>query len=345
MTQATYVYGNYMDEVLTMDRGGAPYYYHQNALWSVEAITDSTATPVEVYAYDAYGLPAISTGSGTPVPPNAWGTPHSAVGNPWMFTGRQLDEDTGLYYYRARYYDSVKGRFLQRDFEGYVDGMNLYEYVGDNPVQGLDPSGLETYGECFAKCFKDIDKTMYAQAVRTCADQCKGKKGPGNCHAYTCEKEDGPFAWKTGFFPGTREICKADPKNNVKYITYNVQEIRDDLENAKGKNCAYQGNQSCDGQKGCIKIWLQKASVAYPDMYEALKRLPNDNAKTQAQRFPDCYVPAHTAKITCDKGDCAYIFGLDKPEVNRVESFAKVVDGSGQKYPEDAAEYWKCKCP
>ena len=44
-TQATYVYGNYVDEVLTMDRGGQTYYYHQNALWSVEAMTDSTAEP------------------------------------------------------------------------------------------------------------------------------------------------------------------------------------------------------------------------------------------------------------------------------------------------------------
>ena len=51
-----------------------------------------------------------------------WGTPHSAIGNPYPFTGRQLDEETGLYFYRARYYDSVKGRFLQRDPGGYVDG-------------------------------------------------------------------------------------------------------------------------------------------------------------------------------------------------------------------------------
>lgn len=93
-----------------------------------------------------------------------------------------------------------------------------------------------------------------------------------------------------------------------------------------------------------VRIWLQKATDAYPELYEWLKRQQNDAAKPQAQRFPDCYVPAHSAKITCDKGDCAYIFGLDKPELNRVASFAKVVDGSGQKYPEDAAEYWKCKC-
>jgi RHS repeat-associated protein len=143
-TQATYVYGNYIDEVLTMERNSQTYYYHQNALWSVEAITDSTGTAAERYAYDAYGFVTVTTGAGVAVPQNPWGggTPHSAIGNPYTFTGRQLDEEAGLYYYRMRYYDSGKGRFLQRDPVGYVDGMNLYEYVSDNPINYPDPMGL-----------------------------------------------------------------------------------------------------------------------------------------------------------------------------------------------------------
>ncbi|MBM3240488.1 RHS repeat-associated core domain-containing protein [Candidatus Poribacteria bacterium] len=147
VTQATYVYGNYIDEVLTMDRGGQTYYYHQNTLWSVAAVTDSVANVVERYAYNAYGCVTITDGSGNPVPPNPWGTPHSAISNPYMFTGRQLDEETGLYYYRARYYDCVKGRFLQRDplryvELGYVDRVNLYKYVRGNPTNWVDPLGL-----------------------------------------------------------------------------------------------------------------------------------------------------------------------------------------------------------
>ncbi len=141
-TQATYVYGNYIDEILTMDRSGT-FYYHQNSLWSVEAITNSTASVVERYSYDAYGLPAVLNGAGEPLSPNFWGTPHSALENPLMFTGRQFDEETGLYYYRARYYDSVKGRFLQRDpLPKYFSGMDLYLYVGNNPTNFLDPFGL-----------------------------------------------------------------------------------------------------------------------------------------------------------------------------------------------------------
>ncbi|BBJ24476.1 RHS repeat-associated core domain-containing protein [Candidatus Nitrotoga sp. AM1P] len=142
LTQTTYVYGNYVDEILTMDRAGQTYYYHQNSLWSVEAVTDSAANVVERYAYDVYGLPAIFNGVGAAVAPNPWGTPHSTTGNPWMFTGRQLDEETGIYFYRARYYDTVNGRFLQRDPLGYGNGMNLYEFVRSNPSNWLDPTGM-----------------------------------------------------------------------------------------------------------------------------------------------------------------------------------------------------------
>jgi RHS repeat-associated protein len=139
-----------------MDRSGHPYYYHQNALWSVEAITNSIAVPVERYAYDAYGSVIVGDGAGNPVPPNAWGTPHSAIGNPWLFTGRQIDEETGRYFYRARYYDPTEGRFTSRDPMGYAGGMhpykykrntaelNLYAYVEDRPTYFADPLGWYT---------------------------------------------------------------------------------------------------------------------------------------------------------------------------------------------------------
>lgn len=153
-TQATYAYGNYVDEVLTMDRGGLTYYYHPNALWSVEAITDSAANVVERYAYDAYGCATITDGTGVHVPLNSWGTAHSANGNPWMFTGRQLDEETGLYFYRARYYDCGKGRFLQRDPLEYSDGYNLYSYVHSNPASHGDPLGLAGYIKCVCKVWR-----------------------------------------------------------------------------------------------------------------------------------------------------------------------------------------------
>ncbi len=60
----------------------------------------------------------------------------------YRYTARRFDNETRLYYYRARYYDVNWGRFLQPDPAGYGDGLNLYAYVGNSPLSFVDPSGL-----------------------------------------------------------------------------------------------------------------------------------------------------------------------------------------------------------
>ena len=59
-----------------------------------------------------------------------------------MVDSREWEPETGLYYYRARHYDPTIGRFLQPDPIGYADGLNMYQYVGSNPVIFVDPTGL-----------------------------------------------------------------------------------------------------------------------------------------------------------------------------------------------------------
>lgn len=114
-------------------------------------MSDSSGVIVERYGYDAFGNTTIYSGSGAD---GTWFTsddtvkltPGSAYGNPYMFTARRMDAQTGLYYYRARMYNPKTGRFLQPDPIGYGDGMNMYTYCGNNPVNFVDPLGLSKEG-------------------------------------------------------------------------------------------------------------------------------------------------------------------------------------------------------
>ena len=136
---ATYIFGISVDDVLQMQRGSNTYYYHKNHLGSVVALTDGSGNLVERYEYDPYGQPSFFD-----VNDNALS--QSAVGNSILFTGRDYDVETGLYYYRARSMHTSLGRFLQFDPLMYIDGLNLYAYVNENPINIIDAYGESDYG-------------------------------------------------------------------------------------------------------------------------------------------------------------------------------------------------------
>ena len=125
------------------------YYYVQGLIGSTIALTDQSGTIVEGYTYDAYGNTIINTSAGTD---GDWLTPDgttatgSAYNNPYLYAGRRFDDETGLYYYRFRYYNPYIGRFMSPDPLLFVDGMNVYAYVGNNPVSWNDPWGLAKSG-------------------------------------------------------------------------------------------------------------------------------------------------------------------------------------------------------
>ena len=103
-----FVFGSYIDEPMMMLAGTTKTYFHTNNLYSVAALTDAAGAVVERYTYSPYGAVKILAPDGITVRNS------SAVGNPWTFTGRRLDGETGLMYYRTRTYDVALGRFLDR---------------------------------------------------------------------------------------------------------------------------------------------------------------------------------------------------------------------------------------
>jgi RHS repeat-associated protein len=142
---ARYVHGERIDEILRREGPEGTVYYHHDALGSTIALTDGSGALVEQYRYDVYGLPTILDASGAPIPLSALGSPLSALGNRFMFTGREWLSDLALYDYRNRVYSPLLGRWLQTDPIGFEAGdVNLYGYCGNAVLSGMDPMGLAT---------------------------------------------------------------------------------------------------------------------------------------------------------------------------------------------------------
>ena len=125
---ARYSQGLNIDEPLAMLRSSATSYYNADGLGSVTSLANASGTLAQTYTFDSFGKQTASSGSLT---------------NPFQYTARESDPETGLYYYRARYYDPLAGRFLSEDPIPQVDGHNAYAYVANNPTIFRDPLGLQ----------------------------------------------------------------------------------------------------------------------------------------------------------------------------------------------------------
>ncbi|REK22183.1 MAG: hypothetical protein DWQ42_17660 [Planctomycetota bacterium] len=130
----------YIDAPIFRYDGTDTFYYTSDANMNVTGLVDaSTGLVVERYHYDSYGRVEFLSDVFASL-----GTQATQYGNDFLYTGRKLDTETGLMYYRARYYDPSLGRFVQRDPIGYAAGdSNLYRYVGNSPINAVDPSGLD----------------------------------------------------------------------------------------------------------------------------------------------------------------------------------------------------------
>lgn len=128
-------------------------YFANDANFNITALIETDGTVAERYVYDPYGHVTIynSDWSGTV----SWANSRK---NPILYTGHRWDNETGLYYGCNRYYHPTLGRWLQRDPIGYVDGMNLYEYVRSKPVNLVDSYGRDSRTPEQKALDKEIEK-------------------------------------------------------------------------------------------------------------------------------------------------------------------------------------------
>jgi RHS repeat-associated protein len=138
---ATYLRGLNVDEPFV--QSSTPEYYHTDALGSVVALSNASGVTATSYAYEPFGKNTVN----------------GASANPFQFTGREND-GTGLYYYRARYYNPQLGRFLNEDPLRFGGGdVNLFAYANNNPINFTDPSGLLSAGlPAPPGCLPPLDK-------------------------------------------------------------------------------------------------------------------------------------------------------------------------------------------
>jgi RHS repeat-associated protein len=125
---ARYTQSNAVDESLSVLRASTTSYYEADGLGSVTSLSNSAGVLANTRTYDSFGKLTASAGT---------------LPNPFQFTGREFDQETGTYYYRMRYYDSDSGRFISEDPSPFdLEWPNLYLYVKNRPTGLIDPFGL-----------------------------------------------------------------------------------------------------------------------------------------------------------------------------------------------------------
>jgi RHS repeat-associated protein len=171
---SNYIYSGGYTPFLRLDADGNAIYYLTDVMGSVIGLANQAGQKSASFAYDAFGNLRSSSGADSAV----------VTGGDFRFQGQWLESESGLYYFRARDYDSKTGLFLSRDAVAPTDqqpeSMNPYQFAYQNPLVYSDPSGMFTLAELnVSKVISDILNVAKNYSVQEIKNYAFDKLGEG----------------------------------------------------------------------------------------------------------------------------------------------------------------------
>jgi len=227
-------------------------YFLTDHLGTTTSLTDGSGTVVETLNYDSFGNNAGSARTR------------------YTYTGRERDPDTGLLYYRARFYDPQLGRFISEDPIGLAGGINYYAYVANSPVNYTDPSGLQQ------RSCKDLIKAIW-EAFNTLTSRGNDLRNDPQGLQWSHWRKSTPHP-RFGSVEGHQEQYEGWRKR-----------LSDLLDEWK-RNCEGKGGPRPPGQ--CWSARKQPAPSPISRPNPALQRPPHSRVPIQTQAELDAFAEA-----------------------------------------------------